>query len=437
MSKMAQRYPGMLFLSIFLPAVFVAEGREVSAQGVAGIKDLQQFLVAGDFWTPAGVWRKFVEHQIREGREELIFENLDDSLKDLDDDRLGGLAAGLLGPEAFPMPDLARGDPILGILFRQSGELINLHALFDEAGQEGGVRDEKIASLIEKLRPGGDPFLGSYADFYAARHAMEKDDTTTAVEIMERLVKSEYFLPRYKVRRLLASLYRSRGEVTLAILELQFYLKDLSDDHSTERKWAEDQLAEIRKDHDGPLHDIAGRTRDISETMSEPKLDQGVQSEQKDVEVILEKIVLLMEEETRRQIEEMLEQMQEQMQQQQQLHQQQQQQQQQLQQLQQQQQQQANQQQEGNRNKPRDETAGKTRLRQGDAAEVNLRKLTPDEKEMWGKINDREVRRSLQEVWGRMPTRYRKLVSQYYKDINDLSPPAKKPAASGAKKGGK
>jgi hypothetical protein len=56
---------------------------------------------------------------------------------------------------------------------------------------------------------------------------------------------------------------------------------------------------------------------------------------------------------------------------------------------------------------------------------------------MWGKINDREVRRSLQEVWGRMPTRYRKLVSQYYKDINDLSPPSKKPGVSGAKKGKK
>lgn len=68
---------------------------------------------------------------------------------------------------------------------------------------------------------------------------------------------------------------------------------------------------------------------------------------------------------------------------------------------------------------------------------MNLRKLTPDEKEMWGKINDREVRRSLQEVWGRMPTRYRKLVSQYYKDINDLSPPTKKPAGAGLKKGGK
>tara|TARA_B100001245_G_C22842813_1_gene405211 strand:- start:123 stop:275 length:153 start_codon:yes stop_codon:yes gene_type:complete len=48
MSKMAQRYSRLLFLSVFLPAVFVVGGREVSAQGVAGIKDLQEFLVAGD-----------------------------------------------------------------------------------------------------------------------------------------------------------------------------------------------------------------------------------------------------------------------------------------------------------------------------------------------------------------------------------------------------
>ena len=34
-------------------------------------------------------------------------------------------------------------------------------------------------------------------------------------------------------------------------------------------------------------------------------------------------------------------------------------------------------------------------------------------------------------------TRYRKLVSQYYKDINDLSPPSKKPGKAGVKKGRK
>jgi len=416
-------------MSFFLALVFAGSVGVVSAQNVSGLKELQDFLAAGDSWTPAGVWKKFVEHQIEQGREDLLLDHLDDSLGELEDDRVGGLAAGFLGAEAFPMPDLARGDPILGILFRQSGELINLHAQFDEAGQSQ-ARDEKIGALVEKLRSGGDPFLKAYADFYAARHAMEKDDTDNAVTVMERLVKSEHFLPRHKVRKSLASLYRTRGETTLAILELQFYLKDLSEEQTTERTWARDQLKEIREDHDGPLHDVAGRARGISETMAKPKLDQEVQSEQHEVEDILAKIVLLMEEETRRQIEEMLEQMQ-------QLQQQQQRQQQQQQQQQQQEQQQANQQRDGDRNKPRDETEGNSKLRQGEAAEVNLRKLTPNEKEMWGRINDREVRKSLQEVWGRMPTRYRKLVSQYYKDINDLSSPSKKPGVPAPKKGKK
>ena len=433
---MGRREPLNSVMSFFLALVFAGSVGVVSAQNVSGLKELQDFLAAGDSWTPAGVWKKFVEHQIEQGREDLLLDHLDDSLGELEDDRVGGLAAGFLGAEAFPMPDLARGDPILGILFRQSGELINLHAQFDEAGQSQ-ARDEKIGALVEKLRSGGDPFLKAYADFYAARHAMEKDDTDNAVTVMERLVKSEHFLPRHKVRKSLASLYRTRGETTLAILELQFYLKDLSEEQTTERTWARDQLKEIREDHDGPLHDVAGRARGISETMAKPKLDQEVQSEQHEVEDILAKIVLLMEEETRRQIEEMLEQMQQQQQQQQRQQQQQQRQQQQQQQQQQQEQQQANQQRDGDRNKPRDETEGNSKLRQGEAAEVNLRKLTPNEKEMWGRINDREVRKSLQEVWGRMPTRYRKLVSQYYKDINDLSSPSKKPGVPAPKKGKK
>ncbi|MEC9352643.1 MAG: hypothetical protein VYD81_04945, partial [Planctomycetota bacterium] len=295
-------------MCFFLALVFAGSFSVVSAQNISGMKELQDFLAAGNSWTPAGVWKKFVEHQIEQGREELLLDHLDDSLGELEDDRVGGLAAGFLGAEAFPMPDLARGDPILGILFRQSGELINLHAQFDEAGQSQ-ARDEKIRSLVEKLRSGGDPFLKAYADFYAARHAMEKDDTDNAVTVMERLVKSEHFLPRHKVRKSLASLYRTRGETTLAILELQFYLKDLSEEQTTERTWARDQLKEIREDHDGPLHDVAGRARGISETMAKPKLDKEVQSEQHEVEDILAKIVLLMEEETRRQIEEMLEQM--------------------------------------------------------------------------------------------------------------------------------
>ncbi len=82
MSKMGQRRPKSLFVNVLLLAVLAGGGGEVFSQGVSGLKDLQDFLAAGDSWTPAGVWRKFVEHQIEQGREDLILDNLDESLKD-------------------------------------------------------------------------------------------------------------------------------------------------------------------------------------------------------------------------------------------------------------------------------------------------------------------------------------------------------------------
>ena len=78
MSKMGQRRPRSLFVNVLLLAVLAGGGGEVFSQGVSGLKDLQDFLAAGDSWTPAGVWRKFVAHQIEQGREDLILDNLDD-----------------------------------------------------------------------------------------------------------------------------------------------------------------------------------------------------------------------------------------------------------------------------------------------------------------------------------------------------------------------
>ena len=47
-------------------------------------------------------------------------------------------------------------------------------------------------------------------------------------------------------------------------------------------------------------------------------------------------------------------------------------------------------------------------------------------RDQWGKINDREVQRSLRELWTRMPVRYRQLVKGYYDDINGVAPAPKK-----------
>ncbi len=58
------------------------------------------------------------------------------------------------------------------------------------------------------------------------------------------------------------------------------------------------------------------------------------------------------------------------------------------------------------------------------AGKINRRKGA-DDNEAWGKINNREVARSLRELWGKIPIPYRGMVSQYFKDITDLAPEKK------------
>lgn len=65
------------------------------------------------------------------------------------------------------------------------------------------------------------------------------------------------------------------------------------------------------------------------------------------------------------------------------------------------------------------EAASKSRLKDGESADVELRDLTPEEKEAWGRINDRKVARSLSAIWDKVPRSYRLIVTQYFKDITD------------------
>src|SRR5688572_26167444 len=51
--------------------------------------------------------------------------------------------------------------------------------------------------------------------------------------------------------------------------------------------------------------------------------------------------------------------------------------------------------------------------------QADLRDATADEKEAWGKINDRDVSRSLRELWDKIPPAYRLAVIEYFKDITE------------------
>jgi hypothetical protein len=76
--------------------------------------------------------------------------------------------------------------------------------------------------------------------------------------------------------------------------------------------------------------------------------------------------------------------------------------------------------------------ADRTRLREGDAADSNLRDATPEELAAWGKINDREVARSLRELWDKIPLAYRAMVTQYFADITAGEPAEGEEKAEGA-----
>jgi hypothetical protein len=57
------------------------------------------------------------------------------------------------------------------------------------------------------------------------------------------------------------------------------------------------------------------------------------------------------------------------------------------------------------------------------AGQTALRDATASEKDAWGRINDRDVARSLRELWDKIPGSYRMTVIQYFKDISDPESP--------------
>jgi hypothetical protein len=79
-----------------------------------------------------------------------------------------------------------------------------------------------------------------------------------------------------------------------------------------------------------------------------------------------------------------------------------------------------------NGNRPGGNAARDTKLRSGDPGAAHLREGDGSKKDAWGMINDREVARSVRELWGKIPPGYRSVVARYFKDITDLEPETKK-----------
>jgi len=306
---------------------------------------------------------------------------------------------------------------MIGILFRLSPDIAAAHDLLtSEPPDVAGARER-----LKRLEGTKDPYLKDYATLLAARADLLEKKYPEAARGFESVLGSSRNLAAPTARRGLAESYRGQGETTLEILELRFLIGDLPPDRSADRDWAESRLAEIRRDHSGPLEDSAKRIQAVSARLA--SVGKGADgaglppvAEQKKVEDILLKVAKLLDDEAKRcklctstackpckkcgactatgmcpggQHAGLIAV-----------------------------------QGEGQNGQPRGHKqagpADRSKVAKGDPGEKKLRDPAAKDQDAWGSINEREVAKSLQDLWGKIPPSYRQVVSQYFKDISGL-----------------
>lgn len=322
-------------------------------------------------------------------------------------------------PEEAPNAPPPSADAIIGILFRLSPDLAAADEHLDALPPDA----DKARARLEKLKETKDPYLADYARLLTARCDLLKKDYRAAAEGFESVLVSKHNLAGAQTRRALAECYRGKGETTLEILELRFLMAGLAPEAAEDRGWAESRLAEIRRDHQGPLHDSAKRMEDISGKLTADGGVEAAPGEQKKVEEILIKVAKLLEEEATRcpnclstackackkcgactatgscqgdnpgaTCEVVVQ------------------------------------------GKGKGKGKGKGRpdgdQHGGPADHSKVDNEKPGEKkihaseakdtDVWGNVNEREVAKALQDLWGKIPPSYRQTVSHYFRDIAGL-----------------
>jgi hypothetical protein len=235
------------------------------------------------------IWAAFLEHLKAAGKADLI----PPSALPVDEDEENGEP----GRDGV---DLLSGDPVKGILFQLSPDLVNLDALFStwaaEARPPAGEELEKARALAGKLRDSKDPYLAAYGVHFGSRLDVAAGDCQKAVAALEGLVRSCHFLPRREARKTLAQAYTCTGDDTLALLEYRLFQVDLPAEDETERAWADGEIKKIReKEHAGPLHHSEASMKEIAVDIGQLEVGQPTQAKAKRVEDVLEKVAKLLE----------------------------------------------------------------------------------------------------------------------------------------------
>ncbi len=335
-------------------------------------------------------WKSFREHVEKMGKKDLLPEE----------------EAGATPPST---------DAVLGVLFRISPEIAAAHDLLErESPDVAGAR-----ARLAKLEGNQDPYISDYLKLLTARCDLLEDHHAAAVRGFEAVLGSNRNLAAPAAHRGLAECYRGLEETTLEVLELRFLIADLPPEGSADRSWAEARLAEIRRDHPGPLQDSRKRMGALSERLAKADPPEGVSPDQAKVEDILLKVAKLLEDEAKRcplcsskeckpckkcgactaagQCQGAC----------------------------------TGQGQasgkgpgKGQKGDPAGKGQGKAAQRsqvsQADPGQKKLRESAAKDSDAWGSVNDREVAKALQDLWGKIPPSYRRTVSEYFKDISGL-----------------
>jgi tetratricopeptide (TPR) repeat protein len=457
MLKRSGRLAGLLAvfaLAALVPVLPAAEEAPAAKPEAAPAKRL-------GLRTPENIWRGFVDHLEEKGHTALL-----EKARPEEPEGSEGSRREI---------DLKGKDPILPFVLEIAPELAALEPLADgdSSGDAGDARAAKLDALAGKLAEHPDPYVRDYARFFKARFLAAGGKPRQAIDILDALLKSHHFLGDREAHRALAKAYRALGDDTLALLELRLFQLQLGEEDLVDRDWVDEQLAAIREHHKGPLKDSANEAKDASVLIAAGSTGTTTQEEQKRVEEILERTLKLLggsspstgdccenakagkpcdssceqggagsgssaksgsgggsstakggrgrtgrgAVDEQRRVEAILDgaikvieasgrggrgQGQGQG---------------------------RRRNGEGDPREPRpgDQAAEETKFPAGKPEEPTARDPGQKSEEFWGRINDREVARSLRELWHKIPPAYRDVVARYYLDISDLAPEDKKP----------
>lgn len=195
-------------------------------------------------------------------------------------------------PEEAPGSRPPATDGMLGVLFRMHPDL----AAVDDFITREPPDVDRARARLEKISGTEDPFLADYARLYGARCDLLEKKYPEAIAGFEAVVESSRNLAGAVAHKGLADCHRAQGETTLEVLELRFALLRMYAEDAADRAQAEARLAEIRKEHQGPLADSEKRMGDLSKTLSGSAGDARETAEdQKKVEETLIKTAKLLE----------------------------------------------------------------------------------------------------------------------------------------------